>query len=115
MTPEQWFKEELHSIRNTFDYRLEKILLELGEDLCRFMAEQRLSRTQLADRLGVSCAYITKILNGNPNLSIKSLLKLADALGKELRIQFTPRANVRHRRPHAAGVRLRMKAVKTAL
>lgn len=85
-------REKINAARGTFDYRLEKILLQLGEDICLLMEQQRLSRTQLAERMGVSPAYITKILSGNPNLTIKSLLKLADAMGKELTLQFAPRA-----------------------
>jgi len=85
-------REKVNAARGTFDYRLEKILFQLGEDICLLMEQQRLSRTQLAERMGVSPAYITKILSGNPNLTIKSLLKLADAMGKELTLQFAPRA-----------------------
>src|SRR2546427_8302109 len=39
----------------------------------------------------VSRAYVTKVLNGNPNLTIKTLLKLSDALGRELAIHFVPK------------------------
>ena len=85
-------REKINAARGTFDYRLEKILLQLGEDLCLLMEHQQLNRTQLAERMGVSPAYITKILDGNPNLTIKSLLKLSDALGRELTVQFAPKA-----------------------
>jgi len=84
-------REKVNAARGTFDYRLEKILFQLGEDICLLMEQQGLSRTQLAERMGVSPAYITKILSGNPNLTIKSLLKLADAMGKELTLQFATR------------------------
>lgn len=85
-------REKINAARDTFDYRLEKILLQLGEDICLLMEQQGLNRTHLAERMGVSPAYITKILSGNPNLTIKSLLKLTDAMGKELTLQFSPRA-----------------------
>ncbi len=84
-------REKINAARGTFDYRLEKILFRLGEDMCLLMEQQELTRTQLAERMGVSPAYITKILDGNPNLTIKSLLKLSDALGRELAIQFHPK------------------------
>jgi len=89
MNTEEWFREELESVKNTFEFRLEQILLQLGEDICRLMRYQRLNRAEVAARLGVSRAYVTKILNGNPNLTIKTLLKLSDALGRELVIQFS--------------------------
>lgn len=83
-------REKINAARGTFDYRLEKILFQLGEDMCLLMEQQRLSRTQLAERMGVSPAYITKILDGNLNLTIKSLLKLSEAFGCELTIHFVP-------------------------
>src|SRR5438445_13717253 len=91
MKAQKWFKEELESARKAFEFRLEKILLQLGEDICRLMRDQSLSRAEVAARLGVSRAYVTKVLNGNPNLTIKTLLKLSDALGRELAIHFVPK------------------------
>lgn len=88
MKSQNWFLENLEKVQNTFDYRLENILLDVGEDIALFMEEKKLSRAQLAQRLGVSRAYVTKILNGNPNLTIKTLLRLSDVLEKDLKISF---------------------------
>src|SRR2546430_5861333 len=90
MNAEKWFKDELGTVRKTFEYRLERILIQLGEDICRLMRDQQISRAEVAERLGVSRAYVTKVLNGNTNLTIKTLLKLSDALGRELAIRFVP-------------------------
>jgi transcriptional regulator with XRE-family HTH domain len=91
MNAEKWFQDELETVRKTFEYRLEKILIQLGEDICRLMQDQQISRADVAERLGVSRAYVTRVLNGNPNLTIKTLLKLSDALGRELAISFAPK------------------------
>jgi len=93
MNAEKWFKDELETVRKTFEYRLEKILIQLGEDICRLMRDQQISRAEVAERLDVSRAYVTKVLNGNPNLTIKTLLKLSDALGRELAIRFIPKSD----------------------
>ena len=111
MNADKWFKDELETVRKTFEYRLEKILIQLGEDICRLMRDQQISRAEVAERLGVSRAYVTKVLNGNPNLTIKTLLKLSDALGRELAIRFAPKpdaSTARHPRralSHAASSR----------
>lgn len=101
MNAEKWFQDELETSRKTFAYRLEKILIQLGEDICRLMRDQQISRADVAKRLGVSRAYVTRVLNGNPNLTIKTLLKLSDALGHELAIRFAPKpdaSTTRHSR-----------------
>ena len=84
-------REKLEAARNTFEYRLEKTLLEVAEQVCELIESQGLTRSELAQRLAVTPAYITKLLNGNPNLTIESLLKLSDALGQTLDIHFTPK------------------------
>lgn len=42
------------------------------------------TQKELADKLGVSTAYVTKLMKGNENLTIETICKLQDALGKEL-------------------------------
>src|SRR3989442_13595757 len=88
MNAEKWFKDELGTVRKTFEYRLERILIQLGEDICRLMRDQQISRAEVAERLGVSRAYVTKGLNGNPNLTIKTLRNLSDAPGRQLATHF---------------------------
>src|SRR3989442_15972505 len=101
MNAEKWFKDELGTVRKTFEYRLERILIQLGEDICRLMRDQQISRAEVAERLGVSRAYGTKVLNGNPNLTIKTLLELSDALGGELAVRFAPKPDASTaRHPH---------------
>jgi transcriptional regulator with XRE-family HTH domain len=84
-------RKKLEAARHAFEYRLEKILYDMGEQVCALIEGQKVTRRELAQRLDVSPAYITKLLNGNPNLTIKTLLKLSDALNQTLDIRFTPK------------------------
>lgn len=94
MKLQDWFQEELRKAQDTFDYRLERLLFELAEDICRYMGEQGLTRAELASRLSCSRAYITKILNGNPNVTLKTLLRIADALGRDVTINLPQRVHL---------------------
>lgn len=87
-------RQTLEAARNTFEYRLEKVLFEVAEQTCKLVESQGITRSELAQRLAVTPAYITKLLNGNPNLTIESLLKLSDALGQTLDIRFAPKLEV---------------------
>ncbi|MBK9110683.1 MAG: helix-turn-helix domain-containing protein [Nitrospira sp.] len=60
------------------------------------METSDLSRSELARRMEVSPAYITKVLSGNPNLTIKSLIKLSDALGQELHLELKNKVEAGH-------------------
>ena len=71
-------------------YKREKIVLALTEEMLSLMEQQGINKTQLAAKLGKSKPYITKILSGTANFTLDSLIQLADALGTELNIHFTP-------------------------
>lgn len=64
---------------------------DLVTEISRRMEELHLSRTDLAKRMGVSPAYITKILYGNANFTLETIAKLAHALDAEIAISFTPK------------------------
>jgi transcriptional regulator with XRE-family HTH domain len=87
-------RQKLDAARNTFEYRLEKVLFDVAEQVCKLIESQGVSRSELAQRLAVTPAYVTKLLSGNPNLTIKTLLKLSDALGQTLDIRFAPKLEV---------------------
>ncbi len=72
------------------DYRQAGLVQQLTEEIFQRMEELRMTRAELARRLGSSPAYITKILRGNANFTLGSLVKLARALDSELRVGLSP-------------------------
>lgn len=69
-------------------------ILELTEEVVRRMEEQGVSRSELARRLGTSPAYVTKLLRGNANLTLATMVRLARALESELHCHLTPATRV---------------------
>jgi len=55
------------------------------------MEANGVSRSDLARRLGVSPAYITKVLRGNINFTIDSMVRLVRAAGGEVHIRVEQR------------------------
>lgn len=45
---------------------------------------EKITQTELATRMGVSCAQITKIISGKENLGLQTIAKVEKALGREL-------------------------------
>lgn len=88
MSTEKWFSEILESFKDDFDFRLEGLIFDLTEHICKTMKDKNIKRKQLAEILKVSPAAVSKILNGNSNFTIRTLLSLADALKTELKIEF---------------------------
>jgi len=88
MTNRSYFDEWHEKQADLFEYDLEGLILNLTERVTVLMDEQTINRNQLAARLGVSRQFVTKLLNGNPNLTLRTLLKLSRALGQDLHINF---------------------------
>lgn len=80
----------VNEIRKTKQYFMYSLLVKINEAICARMKQKMINQKEFALKLGVSSAYISKILNGKPNLSIKSLVDIAFALDLNLNINLTP-------------------------
>ncbi|MDQ3133801.1 MAG: helix-turn-helix transcriptional regulator [Acidobacteriota bacterium] len=58
-------------------YHIDGAKLEISEQIYLAMEQQGVSNAELARRLSKSRAYITKVLQGNVNFTIESLVKIA--------------------------------------
>jgi len=76
-------------------FRTELAILDVAAEIDAALARSGLSRAELARRLGTSRAYVTKILRGNANFTLDSLVRISDALGGELRLRIVPRGTTR--------------------
>lgn len=64
---------------------------EVSNQIDLVMKRERVSKAELARRLGKSRAYVTKILQGNANFTLDSLVKIAKALGYKFAPVFVPK------------------------
>lgn len=72
---------------------IDRIGRKLREKLVRLRRERGLSQRALAQALGVSQPVIAKLESGEQsNLELRTLVRLAHALGAELRIDIVERA-----------------------
>lgn len=71
-------------------YAIEGLVAEAGEFIARLLEEQRVSKAELARRLGKSRAYITQMLSGSTNLTVRTLAEVAYALGVEVKLEGVP-------------------------
>jgi len=64
-------------------------IVEFTEDLCRLMKEKKVSRADLAKKIGTSRAYVTKLLGGNANFTLATMVKLAFALDGAVHVHIS--------------------------
>jgi transcriptional regulator with XRE-family HTH domain len=84
------FKQLLEAAERRPEYWEEGAILDFTEALYDAMQCQGVTRAELARRLGTSQAYITRVLSGNANFTLRTMSKLAHALGMRLDVGLSP-------------------------
>jgi transcriptional regulator with XRE-family HTH domain len=78
-SPEYWFAGEQN---------------EFFRQVIEYMERENLNQTQLAERLGVSKGYISQLLKGEFNHSLKKLIELSLSIGMVPQIKYKTLAQV---------------------
>jgi transcriptional regulator with XRE-family HTH domain len=91
MKAERWLSQLLEKYKDDLEFRMEGLILDFTEKIVIKMQELNINRAELAKRLGVSKAFVTKLLNGNPNLTIKTMMSIADVLNCDLNLDLYPK------------------------
>jgi len=81
-------------VQESYEYWAELFKLEFIDDITALMEKQGISQKGLADKMGNSEAYISKVLNGYANLSINSISKIALALNAAPHIHVSPKEKI---------------------
>lgn len=86
----QFVKEAEASV----DYWIAGPIDDFTLDICRLMEEKKVSKAELARRLGTSRAYVTKLLGGNANFTLATMVKVAMALDGAVRVHVADKRTV---------------------
>ena len=77
-------EEYIKEYKDDPEFIAERIIVNIVEDIYRLMENKNISNADLAQKMGTSRPYISKLLNGNPNMTILTLVKVAKALGVDV-------------------------------
>ena len=71
-------------------YWLDKYQGDIFRALVSYMEEKGLNQTQLSEELGVSKGYVSQILNGNFNFTLKKMIELSLSIGRIPDLKLEP-------------------------
>jgi transcriptional regulator with XRE-family HTH domain len=77
MTLERYYQE----YTNDPEFIAEGLAIKVTEEMLGLLEEINLSQSALAEKMGVSRAHISRILNAAPNMTLLTIAKIAVALG----------------------------------
>jgi transcriptional regulator with XRE-family HTH domain len=84
------YRQRVRDVENSPDFLVEDVKLSFAEELTRLLADQHVSRTELADRMRTSRAYVTRILRTDYNLTVLTMVKVASALNARVSLHLRP-------------------------
>lgn len=88
------FKDFLNEQMNDPDFKREYEALEIEDAIIQAFINARkfsgLTQKQLSEKTGITQPDISKLENGNANPSIRTLKRLAHAMGMKLKVEFLP-------------------------
>ncbi|MEJ0055764.1 MAG: helix-turn-helix transcriptional regulator [Bacteroidota bacterium] len=88
------FMLKREEILSSPEYWFEDAQNELYRQVVEYMERENLNQTQLSQRLGVTKGYVSQILKGEFNYTLKKLIELSLAIGKVARIEYQSIAGV---------------------
>jgi len=91
MQPREWFQQKSQQFRDDPGYQTELLLLDINEQIVERMMARGIKRAELARRLGFTRAFVTRLLNGRPNVTLKTLVEVANALDLAIDMRLKPR------------------------
>jgi transcriptional regulator with XRE-family HTH domain len=65
----------------------EKLILEVTEALSEAIEERGITRSEVAKRLGKTKGFVSQLLAGGRNLTLRTVADIADAIGISLRVE----------------------------
>lgn len=71
---------------------IEVLVAEVSETVARLMAEQKVSKADLARKLNKSRAWVTQLLSGKANMTVRTLAEVVYALDAEVKLNSQPRS-----------------------
>lgn len=89
MSAQEWFSQMLEEAKGHPEFVAETISLQIIADLCEAMRRGKLSKKELAARVGVSPAFVSQVLNGKPNMTLLTLAKFAVALDLDCHVRLS--------------------------
>lgn len=76
------------------EYWFENAQNDLFRQVTEYMEKEGINQNQLADRLGVTKGYVSQILKGEFNYTLKKLIEISLAIGKVPQIEYKTIADI---------------------
>lgn len=91
----EWLAEQIAKYQDDPEFITYGILDDVTDVLCGEMEARGISRAELARKMGVSRAYVTRFLNTPLNTRVETIVRFAQAVGLDVKVELVDKASSR--------------------
>ena len=88
------FSELFDRTKTSDRYWVERSILDVTEEIVARMEQLGVSKSELANRLGKTPQFVTKLLHGSNNFTLETMVKVARQLNAEVRVHLQPEGTI---------------------
>lgn len=85
---QEWFTSEIEALKDDPEFILEGALLQFTDKISLEMERQGMSKSDLARKIGKKPPFITRVLRGNSNITLATMVQILTALGLKFDFNF---------------------------
>jgi transcriptional regulator with XRE-family HTH domain len=100
MANETWLQRKIRSFAGRVGYETERLILNVNEQIQQNMEDRKVTRADLARELDVTKGYISRLLNNTPNMTLRTLVSIATAVGCRVSVTIAKQESVAVTRPN---------------
>lgn len=78
----------------------EEIIMDVTENFCEILEREKIKKSTLAKFMGKTKGYISQLLGGGRNLTLRSMADLAFHLGYTVKVEFTKKRSLKKQNVH---------------
>lgn len=94
MNEKTYFDIEIEKYKNDPYFQLQGVLLDITEKIAIIMQVKNMSYSDLAKKMNVNKSYISRIMNCDENMSLKTLIKISMALDCKVSVSMTSASDI---------------------
>lgn len=69
----------------------DELIASVTEAVSQVLEAEGITQTELGRRMGRTRGFVSQLLTGGRNLTLRTIADLADALGRRVRLELVPR------------------------
>jgi transcriptional regulator with XRE-family HTH domain len=85
--------EWLSTDERRMEFAEEELIVDAAEEIWSAMEKAKVTKSELAERLGKSKAFISQLLNGSRNMTLRSLADIAHSIGFRVHLSLEVQAD----------------------